>query len=59
MVYFPETGTPATAATTTAAAIVTERIDSETRKVSGLPLAPVASDLCGGRVGTAGRPCAS
>ena len=38
MVYFPETGTPATAETKTVAAVWTERIDSEYREMPGLRL---------------------
>ena len=38
MVYFPETGTPATADTKTVAAVWTERIDSEYREMPGLRL---------------------
>ena len=38
MVYFPETGTPTTADTTTAAAVWIERIDSEYREMPGLRL---------------------
>ena len=38
MVYFPETGTPTTADTTTAARVWIERIDSEYREMPGLRL---------------------
>lgn len=38
MVYFPDTGNPATADTTTAAAVWIERIDSEYREMPGLRL---------------------
>lgn len=38
MVSFPETGNPATADTTTAAAVWIERIDSEYREMPGLRL---------------------
>ena len=38
MVYFPDTGKPATADTTTAAAVWIERIDGEYREMPGLRL---------------------
>lgn len=38
MVYFPDTAKPATADTTTAAAVWIERIDSEYREMPGLRL---------------------
>jgi hypothetical protein len=38
MVYFPDTGKPAAADTTTAAAVWIERIDSEYREMPGLRL---------------------
>ena len=38
MVYFPETGTPATADTMTVFSVWTERIDSACRKMPGLRL---------------------
>ena len=48
MVYFPETGKPATADPKTVAAVWTERIDSEYREMPGLRLTLAQAARLGG-----------